>query len=143
MPNWTENNLTIKSKTKRHLDTLINRVKSEENEFDFDKIVPMPKNIFRGNLGSKEREKYNENNWYDWSIKNWGTKWNSVDVHVERISDTEVEYFFLTAWCPPMEIYLALLNNFNKFGNHEFEWICLDEDDREFPYNLNEHIEVA
>lgn len=143
MPNWTENNLTIKSKTKRHLDALINRVKSEENEFDFDRIVPMPKNIFRGNLGAKEREKYNENNWYDWSIKNWGTKWNSVDVHVERISDTEVEYFFLTAWCPPMEIYLALLNKFNKFGNHEFDWNCLDEDDRESPYNLNEHIEVA
>ena len=140
MPNWTENNLTIKSKTKRHLDTLMDRIKSEESEFDFDKIIPMPKDIDPNKpLSSEDRKKPN---WYDWSVKNWATKWNSSDVSVERISDTEAEYYFLTAWCPPMEIYLALLNKFNRFNNHKFQWICVDEDERK-PYDLFQFTEEA
>ena len=136
MPNWTENNVTIKSKSKTHLDMLVERLKSEDNVFDFNNVVPMPKEIDPHKpLGNEDRK---NPNWYDWSVENWGTKWNSVDAVVERISDTEIDYFFLTAWCPPVEIYLALVNRFNKFGNHEFEWTCLDEDERDTPYSLCE-----
>ena len=142
MPNWTENNVTITSKSKTHLDRLEQRLKSEDNVFDFNKVVPMPKNIFTGNLGDEERKKYGSLNWYDWSLENWGTKWNSVDAVVERISDTEIDYFFLTAWSPPMEIYLALLNKFNRFSNHKFLWICVDEDERDNIYSLNDYLET-
>ena len=49
---------------------------------DFNKVIPMPDNIFKGNLGPKEREMYGKNNWYDWSIKNWGTKWNAINATI-------------------------------------------------------------
>ena len=107
MPNWTENNVLFVGK-KKQLKTLKNMLKSKDNDFDFNNIVPMPKNIFRGNLGREEEEKYGKNNWYHWSINNWGTKWNSVDTRVEENGST-LSYNFMTAWDCPREIVDALM----------------------------------
>ena len=46
---------------------------------DFNKIVPMPDTVFKGNLGAEERNIYGTNNWLDWSLENWNTKWNAYD----------------------------------------------------------------
>lgn len=43
--------------------------------------------------------------WYDWSVDNWGTKWNSYGAHV-NVSTGEL--MFLTAWAPPLNIYHKL-----------------------------------
>ena len=64
MPNWTSNSVLFVGKEKQ-LKTLQTMLKSKDNEFDFNNIIPMPKNIFRGNLGKEEEEKYGKNNWYD------------------------------------------------------------------------------
>ena len=63
MPNWTANNVLFVGKEKQ-LKTLKDMLKSDENDFDFNNIVPMPKNIFRGPLGQEEEEKYGKNNWF-------------------------------------------------------------------------------
>ena len=51
-------------------------------------------------------------NWYDWSIENWGTKWNACGtVPVERLSYGNYQtltYCFDTAWDTPREIITAL-----------------------------------
>lgn len=54
----------------------------------------------------RNKEKYGSPNWYDWSVANWGTKWNAYDVR--DIEDLETEsgqktlrYRFDTAWSPP------------------------------------------
>ena len=67
----------------------------------------MPENIFRGNLGRRELELYGKNNWYDWSCKNWGTKWNAryVEVYDNSIS-------FETAWSPCSPVISALAKQF-------------------------------
>ena len=57
MPNWTYNTVVFEGNEKQ-LKTLKTMLKSKDNEFDFNNIIPMPKNIFRGNLGLKEEEKY-------------------------------------------------------------------------------------
>lgn len=93
-----------------------------EGTFDFEKIVPMPENIFRGNLGQKEREMYGADNWYDWSCKNWGTKWNSYSG--EWYNEGE-SIQFDTAWSTPEPIYRALTR---KFPNLDFEVKFADED---------------
>ena len=100
-----------------------------EGTFDFNKIVPMPENIFRGPLGQKERDMYGADNWYDWSLKNWGTKWNSYDGdwYVEGRSIQ-----FNTAWSTPEAIYRALIK---KFPNLDFNVKFADED---MGYNCGE-----
>ena len=50
------------------------------------------------------------NNWYDWNVRNWGTKWDVAVRHDEEYPDTELmeesettlAYRFNTAWSPPM-----------------------------------------
>ena len=91
MPNYCENFLSIEGNADT-LKEIMDFVKSDKSVFDFEKIVPMPDYIYRGAVGAKEKEIYGENNWYDWSNKNWGTKWNSVDAE-----DWDDEIQFLTA----------------------------------------------
>lgn len=72
---------------------------------DFQKIVPMPPTVYRGDLGKKEEEQYGkENCWYDWSVKNWGTKWNAYDT--TRINASTIQ--FDTAWSMPHPVMVAL-----------------------------------
>ena len=58
--------------------------------------------------------------WYDWSIKNWGTKWNSYsnDIHEDEIT-------FQTAWCFPEPVILELVK---KYPDMEFDIAWADED---------------
>jgi len=59
-------------------------------------------------------KKYGSPDWYEWSIKNWGTKWNSSDldfrlnVGPRDWGVTEVDFTFLTAWSPPEPILQKL-----------------------------------
>ena len=127
MPNWTENNVLFVGK-KKQLETLKTMLKSKDNDFDFNNIVPMPKNIYRGLLGREEEEKYGDNNWYRWSIDNWGTKWNAVDTRVE-LKDGSLYYTFDTAWDCPREIVNALMRMKNTIlKDIKISWECIHED---------------
>ena len=130
MPNWTENNVLFVGK-KKQLKTLKTMLKSKDNDFDFNNIVPMPKNIYRGLLGREEEEKYGDNNWYRWSIDNWGTKWNSVDTTVEENGST-LSYNFMTAWDCPREIVDALMRMRKTIlKDISINWDCVHEDGNE------------
>ena len=48
-------------------------------------------------------KRYGERDWYDWSIENWGTKWNAGDTVVD--SDV-IE--FQTAWSTPIPVFVEL-----------------------------------
>ena len=54
---------------------------------DFQKIIPMPKGLWMGGINPETRAKYGKNNWLDWSLANWGTKWNAFrfDDDVRKI----------------------------------------------------------
>jgi hypothetical protein len=48
------------------------------------------------------------NHWYDWNVRNWGTKWDvGGDVDFER-DGNDLIYRFPTAWSPPYEAIIAL-----------------------------------
>jgi len=56
-------------------------------------------------------------NWYQWNIANWGTKWSlSEDVYNDREEDIVVEgateYGFDTAWSPCEPVIAALAEKF-------------------------------
>lgn len=109
MPNWVFNKVHFIG-DKKEIERLKTFVTSDSNGFDFDNIIPMPSYIYRGNLGIEEERKYGKNNWYDWSIDNWGTKWNSVDV----LWNGDDFVSFSTAWSMPEGIYRELAKKFPK-----------------------------
>jgi hypothetical protein len=65
---------------------------------------------------SKNPLDFSGNDWYNWNIRNWGTKWDVAVSNDEKYSDTELmeetknslAYRFNTAWSPPTEIIAKL-----------------------------------
>ncbi|MFA5299264.1 MAG: hypothetical protein WC389_13830 [Lutibacter sp.] len=106
--------------TKDYRDKLIFGI----GTIDFNKITPMPKWVFRGNLGRAEEQKYGaENCWYKWSLDNWGTKWNAYEQLDERNTDDTI--YFNTAWSKVDELIrkLSLI-----FPDVIIEYAWADED---------------
>lgn len=56
-------------------------------------------------------EKYGYDNWYDWSNRNWGTKWDSTSDYLE-IGDNMVTIDFNTAWCVPAKLLETIQKQF-------------------------------
>ena len=100
MPNWCENVVTFTG-PRVNLDALIDGAGKGEL---LNVIRPMPDSVFRGNVGTDEREEHGSNNWYDWSIAYWGTKWDVKDVDIDDDGES-VTFRFDSAWSPPVEAY--------------------------------------
>jgi len=136
MPNWVRNNVSVTGNkdsvslfAERHFK-LTDRELEPNKDFDFETIKPMPSTIFKGNLGQEEREKYGSDNWYDWSINNWGTKWNACDTHIDGITQfsdnsAELRFSFNTAWSCPEQIYAEIAK---IYPNLTFDVEFADED---------------
>ena len=137
MPNWTNNTFTIEA-PKEKIVELKKKFKSKDNVFDFNKIIPMPKNSkeFKADGGLTQEDFKDGNNWYVWSAKNWGTKWNSIDAEIVEESDTHVEYCFRTAWDAPRGIAQSFFEEDCDIlaGCTNVEWYCTHEYDREPEY---------
>lgn len=74
--------------------------------------------------------RYGADNWYDWNIINYGTKWD-CEVPTDRITLREKNIFecsFETAWSPPSAF---LYNLQNKFSDLEIKLIYELEGDDE------------
>jgi len=63
-------------------------------------------------------QEYGYDNWYDWHVANWGTKWAACDADVD-FTETSMTARFDTAWSPPEPIYHALAD---KFPDLEITW---------------------
>jgi hypothetical protein len=74
-------------------------------------------------------KRYGSEDWYDWAINNWGTKWGCYEPHGDDTS-----YNFQTAWSPPSrEIFEMLAKDIpNFYYDWEEEqgygaiWNCVD-----------------
>ena len=107
MPNWCYNKVSItnnsddNSKLQKVKEFLYSDASddTEENVFDFNNVVPEP----------KEAE-----DWYMWRVNSWGTKWNSSCAEITYEDEETLEYQFDTAWSPPEPIILQLRE---KFGD--------------------------
>jgi len=91
MPNYCENTVIF-----THDDAAqIARIKStvEQDKPLFAEFVPRPES--------------EEENWYDWNIKNWGTKWDAGDTDItgDYPNCNCIALRFSTAWAPPIGFY--------------------------------------
>ena len=86
-------------------------------------------------------DKYKFDNWYDWSIHNWGTKWGCYDNEMD-----DETYSFTTAWSPLkeelIEKFAQLVSGFSYFFEEETGWggwreyedgVCVDQCDYDAP----------
>jgi len=142
MPNWCYNRVEVYIEDEEEVKRWKETVESKESKFDFNKIVPMPEELegtVKGtnHVPSEElKEKYGADNWYDWSINNWGVKWNVYPLSEDEIDDNGdyIQYTFDTAWGPPHEIFYALRR---KFPDVSISWFY-DEPGMQFAGYLNE-----
>ena len=119
MPNWCFNRLRVYAhdgeESEKQLKKFIKENINEEELGDtlsFQGSAPRPKDldITAGSRTEKEeaqakinKEKYGYEDWYEWSINEWGTKWDACSSNVDDQDDNEISISFETAWSPPLE----------------------------------------
>ena len=106
MPNWCWNHLEVtgdeiqlrefveKSLVKDEHSLIESRL--EDDNFSFEGTLP------RGD----------RKDWYDWSVENWGTKWDACESHIHH---NDINYFsvsFDTAWSPPINWIDNIMQDF-------------------------------
>jgi hypothetical protein len=121
MPNWCNNTIRLYNCDEPFDQVVKDYLTTEDDEIflDFNKIIPMPeelKNTTSPTPKDIDKElqktlvkKYGADNWYDWSLQNWGTKWNCSDAFIN-----ESGMSFTTAWSPPLPVIVALAKKLNK-----------------------------
>ncbi|MDR3344444.1 MAG: hypothetical protein LBT21_02445 [Oscillospiraceae bacterium] len=92
---------------------------------DFEKIIPPPPGIYRGDVGPKEVALYGKNTLLDWQIENYGTKWNAYGYeNFPEYADGN-EICFYTAWSRPEPVIQKLSE---MYPDAQFQHQWADED---------------
>ena len=140
MPNWCNNNIKIegpKDKIKKIWDS----VQADEDKGFFNHLVPMPKELDGttsptpqpGWAGYKGPQPMVDgfDNWYDWRVENWGTKWDiSLDdsgLEYREDGDTAyIEGWYDTAWAPALTCFDTFIRKHNDIyvTNSYYEGGC-------------------
>lgn len=137
MPDHCFNRIRIETEKENillHLKELL----FKDNNFTMNKLLPMPKEledtISPSIKPNKELiDKYGYDNWYDWKLNNWGTKWDAYE-HSSLIekSNNYLEQSFNTAWCPPQK-FKEYLDKYidDKYPDEyiKISWLWHDEDE--------------
>ena len=53
-----------------------------------------------------------DDRWYDWRNRYWGTKWPACDIEITQDDEDFLEVTFNTAWSPPEPIVRALRSKY-------------------------------
>ena len=88
MPNWCYNSATLHNSDKSMIDALEQELQKEDAQV-FQHLRPNP-------TGEWD---------YNWSVENWGTKWDVTVQDWEREDDNTIVMHFDTAWSPPTTLY--------------------------------------
>lgn len=70
---------------------------------------------------------YSSNGWYDWNVREWGTKWDASEVELmENFNpkDGHISYRFNTAWSPAEGAFQAMVE---QHPNLHFTFSCEEE----------------
>ena len=178
MPNWCNNTLVIK-----HQDpAMITRAMKAFVEGKFlNEFVPIPESlhIVSGRCGADDNpeqialeaaqksniEQYGYKDWYDFSVNEWGTKWDVGDSDgINEVTENSLTVYFDSAWAPPLAAYdkiaelgfeiealydepgMAFCGRWtNASGDEYFEYGGMSSDtaEQELPKELNETFSIA
>jgi len=104
MPNHVFNNISVEEKYADKLKAiskvgLAEFFRPRPKVFE-ETIKPKPeidKDFDQYLIQDNLEKEYGFDNWYDWSVENWGTKWGTYD---DEFTDSDHTYRYTTAWCP-------------------------------------------
>ena len=113
MPNWCDNRITIHGPKKyiRKIDKIVNENTNGDGLLNY--MMPMPTELKDTTSPSSSAKKPQpvidgHDNWYDWRVNNWGTKWElceffGMDLHDPEDSDeATISFSCQSAWSPPL-----------------------------------------
>ena len=108
MPNWCENTLEVWGDEKELKEFVEKTIKENDMEngdnFHMGELLPIPKD--------------KEDDWYNWNVTNYGTKWDDMSISYSVYGDSELKVDFMSAWAPPSEF---IENIYKKFPNLHFK----------------------
>ena len=132
MPNWCDNQITITGPNSV-IDKIEKIVKEDSPEVENGLLQffhPMPKELVETEAGPIAKTKKEKNarqvrklefgaeNWYDWRVNNWGTKWEVCEfygVDRQHLNDSPdestISFAFSSAWSPPIGAYEQFLSD--------------------------------
>jgi hypothetical protein len=123
MPNWCNNTLEL-----QHEDpAMIERARVAFNDGRLcNEFVPVPEplHIVAGRVSDpveqakleadteKNKAEYGYDNWYDYCVNEWGTKWDvgGDGMVADLLEDGRLAMSFDSAWAPPIQFYDKLLD---------------------------------
>ena len=135
MPNHVTNKLLFHPCTEQRFNEILADLQKEgaaPGSIDLGRMIPEPEGLFMGDLGVEEMKKYKDNNWYDWRIKHWNTKWNAYGFEPPTFSGDTGTMTFRTANCSPFPVIFKLSQ---KYPDVEIDLRYADED---IGYNVGE-----
>ena len=117
MPNWCDNQITITGPNS--VIDKIEKIVKEEKDGDglLNFMKPMPAQLKDTTSPSSASDKPQPmvegfDNWYDWRVENWGTKWEVNEFYgVDRqhlndsLDESTISFAFSSAWAPPVGAY--------------------------------------
>lgn len=134
MPNWCECELDVwgprEELSEFYLKAKWITPEGNEEPLSLNNFVPMPKELENTQSPPDKQnkeliKKYGADNWWDWCVTNWGSKWEITDGAVNRSSLFHLEidknnrfrklmYGFSTAWSPPEPVIKEMGKMFPK-----------------------------
>jgi len=69
--------------------------------FQMNDFIPMPEEL-RNTTAPQDKP-----NWYDWSVSNWGTKWDLDEETTFYVNEKSIGMGFNTAWSPNCSFWVA------------------------------------
>ncbi len=94
MPNWCNNTITINAEDDL-LDSFEEYLDKNNGKDWFSFFKPIPQEILEND------------EWYGWSVQNWGCKWN-CDAQDWSRDEEGIHFWFDSPWGPPIALYDSL-----------------------------------
>jgi len=117
MPNWCNNTITMSGPKDK-----IKKIWDNKDKGFLQQLYPMPAEL-EGTTSPAPKEGEPQplvdgyDNWYDWRVSNWSTKWD-VDTEglelVENNDSATIQGWFDSAWAPPIGAYEQLAADFDS-----------------------------
>ena len=125
MPNWCDNQITITGPNSviDKIEEIVKADDTHKNTGLLNFFKPMPKELEGTTSPSSSAKKPQPmvegfDNWYDWRVENWGTKWELCEFYgVDRqhlndsLDESIISFGFSSAWAPPINAYEQFLRD--------------------------------